>query len=63
MAEKDEKIVTVEKPVVKEGAFDITEGVEVTATEKAPHHKKGEKVLASQYVADLMVAKGWATKK
>ena len=62
MAEKDEKLVSVEKPEVKEGPFDITQGVTVVATDKAPHHKKGQEIYASEYIAELMVSKGWATK-
>ena len=62
MSDKNEKLVTVEKPEVKEGPFDITIGVTVVATDKAPFHKDGQEVYASPYVADKMVAKGWAVK-
>lgn len=58
----EEKTVKVEKPEVKQGEFDITQGVTVYATDKAPYHREGSEVLASQYVADKMILKGWATK-
>lgn len=58
----DEKRVEVKVEVPKEGGFDITEGVKIYATDKAPYHRDGAEVYASKYVAEKMVAKGWATK-
>lgn len=60
----DEKRVTIQKeiltPTPKEGAFDITEGVDLETTDSAPFHSKGEKIRVSKSVADKMKANGWA---
>lgn len=47
-------------PKVKEGIFDITQRVKVTANDKAPFHKDGEVDYVSQFVADKMKLNGWA---
>jgi len=60
MADETKDLVKVAKP--KEGDFDITQGVTVYATDKAPYHNEGDEVLASEYVASSMIAKGWASK-
>lgn len=60
MAKEKELVEGVENVFPKEGPFDITERVKVTATDKAPYHSKGEIVVCSPAIAELMKSKGWA---
>ena len=61
----NEKLIKVgagEGEEVQGTYVDLTEGVTIYATDKAPFHKEGSEVFASPYVAEKMVAKGWASK-
>lgn len=63
--DKEPKVMTEAAitPKVEEGPIDLTDRVTVYATDSAPFHGKGETVEASQFVADKMLANGWATKE
>ncbi len=42
---------------------DLREKKTVYATDKAPHHKEGEEIVAHPMVADTFVKRGFATEK
>lgn len=48
------------QPKIKEGPFDITKKVKVTATDKAPFHKEGQSIEVAPLVAEKMKLNGWA---
>lgn len=52
--------MTIRKATPKEGPVDLTKQVEITATDKAPFHKEGQKELVSPVIAEKMKLNGWA---
>ena len=60
--DKGEKLVGVVKQPEppKEGAIDLTEGVELIALKDAPYHAEGEKITVSSTLAKKMLLNGWA---
>lgn len=53
----DEPVVNV---LNKKGDVDLTIGVEVIATDKAPYHAEGEVTKVAPVVAEKMIKNGWA---